>query len=67
MPDIFENYPARNIEVRVYLLRAFQVGEEREDECELGEREEEKEKEEEEGGEGGGGRTRRRKVNYSKI
>jgi len=25
MPDIFENYPARNIEIRVYLLRAFQI------------------------------------------
>jgi hypothetical protein len=25
MPDIFENYPAHNIEIRVYLLRAFQV------------------------------------------
>jgi hypothetical protein len=25
MPDIFENYPSSNVEVRVYLLRAFQV------------------------------------------
>ena len=25
VPDVNENYPARDIEVRVYLLKAFQI------------------------------------------